>query len=117
MKKILRLFPYIYFSAIAFILIIKNLLHPAIDFGWWFVALVFILFIFLVQARFRTKVGDILLATFAVLYALYMLLAAYSDFIKLPQFNLSDNSVIIAYVLLNFFAAFVMIFNTSKQFK
>ena len=99
--KLLWAFPYFYFSLFALTLFTNHLTGTG---TFWSASLMIaIASVFIIQLIYKLKKVDTALGLFTLFWSCWMLLAAYSDAIKIEHWSWTMNRfLVVAFVIMNF---------------
>jgi len=113
LNKVRNTFPYFYFTAVCLLIFFDHL--NATGTVWSELLLLLIASVFTVQFVYQFKRVDVILSIVTSFWSCWMLLAAYSDAIKIERWTWSPEIVlVIVFLILNFACSIALILR-SKQ--
>lgn len=114
MRGKLKHAPYLYFALVASVILVKNLMHPAIEIDWWLPVHFIIIIVFVAQSYFRLLHVDLILSIVTFGYSLLLFLSAYTRNL-IFQSSFGESFILILFLLLNFYAAVAIFINASEK--
>jgi len=112
-NKITFYFPYIYFFALMLLFFIKNILMVPDAPIWYYLEIIVIGTIFMVQAIKQFRWVNDILGIFTLFYSFWMSMALYADYYNEGIKVL--NPIIIIFIVLNYVATILLFFPTKVK--
>ena len=114
LQKFYKAFPYIYFSFLA-LWIFSDHLNSTGTF-WSESLLILISSVFIIQLKYKLKYVDVVLGIFTLLWSCWMLLAVYSDAIKIEDWSWTMKQyMIVVFVVMNFVCSFLLLIKERHE--
>jgi len=115
LEKVRDALPYFYFMTYGLILLLNQFI-PVMRGNIWTSTFIFcITLVFLLQFIYRFKYLDLVLGILTLCGSVWMLIAAYSDFLNISPWTLNDIKVfiIVCFIIINFYASISLL--TKKR--